>query len=207
MVVGSVDVLVILMLMFGVNLKVKLLVSSFVYVSGIFGDLMDLVSVQGLIFMVVDSDVDVVGLMVIVISSNFSVGVVIFSGSGKICFFKISFWQIGYVDIIVIVVDGDCVFVSYVVYYVVSQVVGIMFSICFFSGVSNVLSVQEVGDGYMVVVDDEFNVLSFYFQVMFSVLVVQFDFSFLMNLIDIVNFEMDLEVSVWLGNWIFWMGL
>ena len=204
--VGSVDVPVTLTPTPGANSKVKLPASSPAYVSGTLGDPTDPASVQGLTFTVADSDADAAGLTVTATSSNPSVGAATLSGSGKTRLLKISPRQAGYADITVTVADGDRASASYVVHYAASQAAGTTSSTRFFSGASNASSAQEVGDGYMMVADDEFNALSLYPQAASSAPVAQFDFSSLMNLTDTANPEMDLEASARLGNRIFWMG-
>ncbi len=204
--VSSVNVPVAIAPQAGANPNVNLPASGPAYVTGTIGDPTDPASVQGLKFTVAASDADAAGLSVTATSSDLSMATVSLSGSGANRTLKIAPQKVGYADITVTVADGTRASASYTIKYAASQAAGATASTRFFSGASNASSAQDLGGGYMLVADDEFNTLNLYPTTTSSAPLAKFDFTSNLNLTDTANPEIDLEASARLGNRIFWMG-
>ncbi len=189
----------------GANPNVNLPASGPAYVSGSIGDTTDPAATQGLQFSVAASDADAAGLTVTATSSDPAVATAILSGSGATRTLRISPQKVGYADVTLTVADGSRAQASYTIHYAASQVAGASASTRFFSNASNASSAQEVGGGYLLVADDEFNSLNLY-PATSSTPLAKFDYSSALNLTDAANPEIDLEASARLGNRIFWMG-
>ena len=202
--VNSVDVPVGIVPAAGLNPRVDLPSAGPAYVNGTLGDPTDPAATLGLKFNVAASDIDAQELSINATSSNPAVATTELSGTGATRTLRIKPQQVGYADITVTVTDGSRS-ASYVVKYAASQAAGVTDSTRFFSGASNASSAQDVGGGYMLVADDEFNTLNLYPAGASSVALKKFDFTSKLNLTDAANPEMDLEASARQGDRIYWL--
>ena len=181
------------------------------FVSGVISDPTDPARTLGIEFNISDVETPVSSLTVTATSSN--TGIVansdlVFTGNGNSRNLKITPTGVGYTDVTVTVSDGS-LSNSYVIKYAASGASGNPVKTKFFTQVSDASTAQAVDDNYMLVADDENQVLRLYNRTNSGLPVTGFDYTSSLGLTDLsggVPREVDIESSVKVGNRIYWLG-
>jgi predicted extracellular nuclease len=179
--------------------------------SGVINDPTDPAQTLGIDFVIADADTDVNSLMVTVSSSNSSVvssSNLNLSGSGAGRNLKISPSGVGLADITVNVSDGINS-AAYVIHYAASAASVSPSSTRFFTGASDASTAVAIDSQFMLVADDENQVLRLYDRNNSGLPIAGFDFTTSLALSDTsagVPREVDLEASLRVGNRIYWLG-
>ena len=180
-------------------------------VSGVINDPTDPSQTLGIDFLIADADTDVNSLTVTVSSSNSSVvssSNLNLSGSGANRNLKISPNGVGLADISLNVSDGINS-AAYVIRYAASAASLSPSSTRFFTGTSDVSTAVAIDSQFMLVADDENQVLRLYDRSNSGLPIAGFDFTSSLALTDTsggVPREVDLEASLRVGNRIYWLG-
>jgi len=180
-------------------------------VSGVINDPTDPANTLGIDFAIADADTDVNSLTVTVSSSNSSVvstSNLNLSGSGASRNLKISPSGIGFADITLNVSDGINS-TAYVIRYAASAASLSASSTRFFTGTSDASTAVAIDSQFMLVADDENQVLRLYDRSNSGLPIAGFDFTSSLGLPDAsagVPREVDLEASLRVGNRIYWLG-
>ena len=179
--------------------------------SGVINDPTDPAHTLGIDFVIADADTDVNSLTVTVSSSNSSVvssSNLNLSGSGASRNLKISPNGAGLADISLNVSDGINS-AAYVIRYAASAASLSPSSTRFFTGSSDASTAVAIDSQFMVVADDENQVLRLYDRSNSGLPIAGFDFTTSLALTDTsagVPREVDLEASLRVGNRIYWLG-
>lgn len=179
--------------------------------SGVINDPTDPAHTLGIDFVIADSDTDVNSLTVTVSSSNSSVvssSNLNLSGSGASRNLKISPNGVGLADISLSVSDGINS-AAYVIRYAASAASLSPSSTRFFTGSSDASTAVAIDSQFMLVADDENQVLRLYDRSNSGLPIAGFDFTTSLALTDTsagVPREVDLEASLRVGNRIYWLG-
>ncbi|WP_305852048.1 ExeM/NucH family extracellular endonuclease [Tolypothrix sp. PCC 7910] len=179
------------------------------YISGVSSDPTDPASQQGLVFTVGDAETAASGLTVTATSNNTAVvsnGNLTVSGTGADRTLKILPSGVGYADITVTVTDGS-LSNSYIVKYAASAA-GANTS-RFLNGAANASTAIALDSNYMLVGDDENQVLRLYDRNNSGLPINGFDYTASLGLTQLsggIPREVDIEASARNGNRIFWMG-
>jgi predicted extracellular nuclease len=179
--------------------------------SGVINDPTDPAHTLGIDFVIADSDTDVNSLTVTVSSSNSSVvssSNLNLSGSGASRNLKISPNGVGLADISLNVSDGINS-AAYVIRYAASAASLSPSSTRFFTGSSDASTAVAIDSQFMLVADDENQVLRLYDRSNSGLPIAGFDFTTSLGLTDTsagVAREVDLEASLRVGNRIYWLG-
>ena len=180
-------------------------------VSGVINDPTDPAKTFGIDFVIADADSDVNSLTVTVSSSNSSVvsaSNLTLSGSGASRNLKINPSGVGFADITLNVSDGINS-ATYVILYAASAPSVSASSTRFFTGTSDASTAVAIDSQFMLVADDENQVLRLYDRSNSGLPIAGFDFTSSLALTDTsggVPREVDLEASLRVGNRIFWLG-
>ncbi|MFN4865996.1 MAG: Calx-beta domain-containing protein [Cyanobium sp.] len=180
-------------------------------VSGVINDPTDPAKTFGIDFVIADADSDVNSLTVTVSSSNSAVvssSNLTLSGSGASRNLKINPSGVGFADIILNVSDGINS-TAYVIHYAASAASVSASSTRFFTGTSDASTAIAIDSQFMLVADDENQVLRLYDRNNSGLPIAGFDFTSSLALTDIsggVPREVDLEASLRVGNRIYWLG-
>ncbi|MBK1988118.1 ExeM/NucH family extracellular endonuclease [Sphaerospermopsis aphanizomenoides BCCUSP55] len=178
------------------------------YISGVINDPTDPASTIGIEFDINDAETPN-SLTITAVSSNQSVVAdsnLVISGSGGDRNLKITPVGVGFADITVTVSDGTLTN-SYIIKYAASEA-GTTNS-RFLTGTADASTAIAVDSQYMLVGDDENQVLRLYNRNNSGLAVAGFDFTSSLGLTDLsggVPREVDIEASTRVGNRIFWMG-
>jgi len=182
------------------------------FVSGTIGDPTDPARTIGIEFNVSDIEVTAGSLVVTASSSNTAVvpnaNLTISTGNANSRNLKITPTGSGYSDITVTVSDGSLTG-SYLIKYAASAASNTVASTRFFTQVSDASTAQAVDADYMLVADDENQVLRLYNRANSGLPVNGFDYTSSLGLTDLsggVPREVDIESSVKIGSRIFWLG-
>lgn len=182
------------------------------FVSGVINDPTDPASTLGIEFNVSDVETTTSGLVVTATSSNAAVvtdsNLLITTGNANSRNLKITPVGVGYTDITVTVSDGS-LSSSYVIKYAASAASGTPATTHFHTQVSDASTVQAVDNDYMLVADDENQVLRLYNRQNSGLPVNGFDYTSSLGLTDIsggLPREVDIESSVMTGSRIYWLG-
>lgn len=181
------------------------------FVSGVMNDPTDPAATIGLEFNISDVETAVTSLVVTVSSSNTNVVTnanLIVTGTGSSRNLKITPVGAGYSDITITVSDGSLTD-SYVIKYAASAASGTPSTTRFLTQVSDASTAQAVDDNYVLVADDENQVLRLYNRTNSGLPVNGFDYTSSLGLTDLsggLPREVDIESSVKIGNRIFWLG-
>ena len=181
------------------------------FVSGVVNDPTDPARTLGIEFNISDVETPVSSLTVTAASSN--TGVVtnadlLLTGSGTSRNLKITPTGVGYTDITLTVSDGS-LSNSYIIKYAASAASANPTKTKFLTQVSDASTAQAVDDNYMLVADDENQVLRLYNRASSGLPVTGFDYTSSLGLTDLsggVPREVDIESSVKIGNRIYWLG-
>jgi predicted extracellular nuclease len=179
--------------------------------SGVINDPTDPAQTLGIDFLIADADTDVNGLTVTVSSSNSSVvssSNLNLSGSGAGRNLKISPSGVGLADITVNVSDGINS-AAYVIHYAASAASVSPSSTRFFTGASDASTAVAIDSQFMLVADDENQVLRLYDRGNSGLPIAGFDFTTSLALSDTsagLPREVDLEASLRVGDRIYWLG-
>lgn len=180
-------------------------------VSGVINDPTDPAKTIGIDFVIADVDTDVNSLTVTVNTSNSSVvstSNLNLSGSGASRNLKISPSGVGFADITLNVSDGINS-AAYVINYAASAAPVSPSSTRFFTGTSDASTAVAIDSQFMLVADDENQVLRLYDRSNSGLPIAGFDFTSSLGLTDTsagVPREVDLEASLRVGNRIYWLG-
>jgi len=180
-------------------------------VSGVINDPTDPAKTIGIDFVIADVDTDVNSLTVTVSTSNSSVvstSNLNLSGSGASRNLKISPSGVGFADITLNVSDGINS-AAYVINYAASAAPVSPSSTRFFTGTSDASTAVAIDSQFMLVADDENQVLRLYDRSNSGLPIAGFDFTSSLGLTDTsagVPREVDLEASLRVGNRIYWLG-
>jgi len=179
--------------------------------SGVINDPTDPAQTLGIDFEIADADTDVNSLTVTVSSSNSSVvssSNLNLSGSGASRNLKISPNGVGLADISLNVSDGINS-TAYVIRYAASAASLSPSNTRFFTGTSDASTAVAIDSQFMLVADDENQVLRLYDRSNSGLPIAGFDFTSSLALTDTsggVPREVDLEASLRVGNRIYWLG-
>ncbi|MEB3318967.1 MAG: Calx-beta domain-containing protein, partial [Cyanobacteriota bacterium] len=180
-------------------------------VSGVINDPTDPAKIYGIDFVIADADSDVNTLTVTVSSSNSSVvsaSDLTLSGSGASRNLKINPSGVGFADITLNVSDGINS-AAYVINYAASAPSVSASSTRFFTGTSDASTAIAIDSQFMLVADDENQVLRLYLRNNSGLPIAEFDFTTFLALTDTSGGaprEVDLEASLRVGNRIYWLG-
>ncbi|PRY20215.1 Calx-beta domain-containing protein, partial [Spirosoma oryzae] len=177
------------------------------YVSGVINDPTDPAKTQGINFTLADTDTDV-NLLTVTASSNNGNATVSLTGSGNSRNLTITPVSVGYSTITLTVSDGVNT-ANYIVNYAASAASVAPATTRFHTGTSDASTAIMVDANYMLVGDDENQVLRLYNRQNSGLPVAGFDFTSSLGLTDLsggVPREVDLELSVRQNNRIFWIG-
>lgn len=182
------------------------------FVSGVINDPTDPARTLGIEFNVSDVETAASGLVVTATSSSAAVvpdaNLSVTTGNDNSRNLKITPVGVGYADITVTVTDGG-LSSSYVIKYAASAASGTSSTTHFHTQVSDASTAQAVDNDYMLVADDENQVLRLYNRQNSGLPVNGFDYTASLGLTDIsggVPREVDIESSVMIGNRIYWLG-
>ncbi|MBO9611616.1 MAG: ExeM/NucH family extracellular endonuclease [Dyadobacter sp.] len=182
------------------------------FVSGVINDPTDPARTLGIEFNVSDVETAASALVVTATSSNTAVvpdaNLSVTTGNANSRNLKITPVGVGYADITVTVTDGG-LSSAYVIKYAASAASGTPSSTRFHTQVSDASTAQAIDSDYMLVADDENQVLRLYNRQNSGLPVNGFDYTGSLGLTDIsggVPREVDIESSVMIGNRIYWMG-
>ncbi|MFN4144783.1 MAG: ExeM/NucH family extracellular endonuclease, partial [Runella sp.] len=176
------------------------------FVSGVINDLADPASTIGIEFNINDVETPS-SLSVSATSSNTSVVTnanLVLTGTGNSRNLKITPTGVGYSDITVTVSDGS-LSASYVIKYAASAASVNPTITRFMTGVSDASTAQALDANYMVVADDENQVIRLYHRFFSGLPLKTFDFNTSLGVTS-PNPEVDIESSVMIGNRIYWLG-
>ncbi|MFO0139170.1 MAG: lamin tail domain-containing protein, partial [Cyanobacteriota bacterium] len=179
--------------------------------SGVINDPTDPAQTLGIDFLIADADTDVNSLTVTLSSSNSGVvssSNLNLSGSGAGRNLKISPSGVGLADIILNVSDGINN-AAYVIRYAASAASVSPSSTRFFTGASDASTGVAIDSQFMLVADDENQVLRLYDRNNSGRPIAGFDFTTSLALTDTsagLPREVDLEASLRVGNRIYWLG-
>lgn len=182
------------------------------FVSGLLNDPTDPARTLGIEFNVSDVETAAASLSVTATSSNPAVvadaNLSITTGNANSRNLKITPVGVGYADITVTVSDGG-LSSTYVIKYAASAASGTPAVTRFHTQVSDASTAQAVDADYMLVADDENQVLRLYNRQNSGLPVNGFDYTSSLGLTDIsggVPREVDIESSVMIGSRIYWLG-
>jgi uncharacterized repeat protein (TIGR01451 family) len=176
--------------------------------SGVIGDPTDPGATIGLDFSISDADTPTGNLTVTVTSGNLGVvpsANLALSGGGASRNLKITPAAAGYASIVVTVSDGFNN-ASYTINYAASLPALTPASTRFHTGSSDASTAIALDANYMLVADDENQLLRIYDRAHSGLPLNSFNFSSSLNLPDPGNPEVDIEASVQVGARIFWLG-
>jgi predicted extracellular nuclease len=180
-------------------------------VSGVINDPTDPAKIYGIDFVIADADSDVNSLTVTVSSSNSAVvssSNLTLIGSGASRNLKINPSGVGFADITLNVSDGINS-AAYVINYAASAASVSASSTRFYTGTSDASTAIAIDSQFMLVADDENQVLRLYDRNNSGLPIAGFDFTSSLALTDTsggVPREVDLEASLLVGNRIYWLG-
>lgn len=183
-------------------------------VSGVLSDPTDPLSTTGIGFTIGDDATAVNSLIVTAVSDNAAVlptANIVLSGTGSDRNIKITPIAVGYANITVTVNDGTNN-TTYVINYAASAAAAMPSNAVFHTGYSDASTAVALDDNYMIISDDEKNILNVYNRQQSGMPVKSFDYASVLNLTDIsggVPREIDLEASArGIANTskVFWMG-
>ena len=180
------------------------------HVSGVLGDPTDPARTSGVNFLIADPGTPVSSLTVTVSSNNANVTPNL-TGTGAIRNLKIIPAAVGYATVTVSVTDGTCP-ATYVINYAASAASATQSTTRSRShtGASDASTAVPVDGAYMIVADDENQVLRLYDRANSGLPVAGFDFTSSLQLTDANNSnilrEVDIEASIRQNNRIFWFG-
>jgi len=175
-------------------------------VSGAIGDPTDPAKFLGIDFGLADTDSPVGNLIVTATSNNAAVvpnANLSLSGTGAARNLKINPTGVGFADITVSVSDGSNT-ANYTINYAASAASGTPSTSRFLTGTSDASTAVDVGGGYILVGDDEDQVLRLFDRDDSGLSIAGFDFSTSLGLSP--NNEVDIEASTRSGNTIYWLG-
>lgn len=182
------------------------------FVSGVPNDPTDPARTLGIEFNVSDVETAASGLVVTATSSNATVvpdaNLSVTTGNENSRNLKITPAGVGYTDITITVTDGG-LSSSYVIKYAASAASGTPALTRFHTQVSDASTAQAVDNDYMLVADDENQVLRLYNRQNSGLPVNGFDYTSSLGLTDISGGaprEVDIESSLMIGNRIYWLG-
>jgi hypothetical protein len=188
----------------------KFLNLSFDGVSGVINDPTDPARTLGIDFTIADSDTPIANLLVTVATSNASVvnnSNLALTGTGATRNLKITPTGVGFANITVNVSDGTNN-TSYIINYAASDNSGTS-TTRFLTGTSDGSTAIAIDSNYMLIGDDENQVLRLYDRSNSGLPIAGFDFTTSLGLTDIsggIPREVDIEASTKIGNRIYWMG-
>ncbi|MBD2418514.1 lamin tail domain-containing protein [Anabaena cylindrica FACHB-243] len=174
------------------------------FLSGAINDPTDPARILGIDLAIADADTPVENLTVTVSSSNQSVVAnanLNLTGSGGTRNLKINPTDVGFADITISVTDGNNL-VEYIINYAASAASVVPTSTRFHYGTSDASTAIAIDAQYMLVADDEDQVIRLYDRTQSGSPITSFDFSSSPGL----GSEVDLEGSVQIGNTIYWIG-
>ncbi|KAA5534678.1 T9SS type A sorting domain-containing protein [Taibaiella lutea] len=183
-------------------------------ISGVMNDATDPLSTVGINFTIGDDATAVNSLTVTAVSSNITVVPatnIILSGTGSSRNIKINPAAVGYADITVTVNDGTNNTI-YVINYAASAAATDPANAVYHTGYSDASTAVALDDNYMIISDDEKNILNVYSRSQSGLPVKSFDYSTLLGLTDLSSGaprEIDLEASARSltdNNKIYWLG-
>ncbi len=178
-------------------------------VSSVIGDPTDPASTLGIDFTIDDTDTPAESLSVTASSTNASVAPVAsltLTGSGASRNLRITPAGVGYTILTVMVSDGSST-ASFVISYAASAAATMTSR--FHTGASDASTAVDAGEGYMLVADDENQVLRLYKRTNSGLPFAGFDYTSSLGLTDLsggVPREVDIEASVRVGDRIYWLG-
>ncbi|WP_254413412.1 ExeM/NucH family extracellular endonuclease [Dyadobacter diqingensis] len=182
------------------------------FVSGVLGDPTDPARTIGLEFNVSDIETAAGSLIVTALSSNTAVvtnaNLTLTTGNTNSRNLKITPSSAGYADITVTVSDGSLTS-SYVIKYAASAASTTPASTRFLTQASDASTAQAVDADFMLVADDEDQILRLYNRTNSGLPVAGFDYTTSLGLTDLsggLPREVDIESSVKIGNRIYWLG-
>ncbi|WP_170982871.1 ExeM/NucH family extracellular endonuclease [Dyadobacter frigoris] len=181
------------------------------FVSGVINDPTDPAATLGLEFNISDVETAANSLVVTVSSSNTIVVTnanLVVTGTGNSRNIKIIPVGVGYSDITITVSDGSLTD-SYTIKYAASAASGTPSTTRFLTQVSDASTAQAVDDNYVLVADDENQVLRLYNRTNSGLPGNGFDYTSSLGLTDLsggLPREVDIEASVKIDNRIFWLG-
>ncbi|MEA5581875.1 lamin tail domain-containing protein [Nodularia harveyana UHCC-0300] len=174
------------------------------FLSGAIDDPTDPARILGVDLVITDADTPVENLTVTVTSNNQSVvpnANLNLTGSGGTRNLKIHPTGVGFADITISVSDGDNV-VEYMINYGASAASVVPDTTRFHYGTSDASTAIAIDADYMLVADDEDQIIRLYDRNQSGSPITSFDFSTFPGL----DGEVDLEGSVQIGNTIYWIG-
>jgi hypothetical protein len=183
-------------------------------ISGVIGDATDPLSTIGINFTIGDDVTAVNSLTVTATSSNTTVvpaANIILSGSGSSRNIKLTPAAVGYANINVIVNDGSNN-TTYTISYAASAAAADPANTVYHTGYSDASTAIALDDNFMIISDDEKNILNVYSRHASGLPVKSFDYSTFMNLTDVSGGaprEIDLEASAKSlvnANRVYWLG-
>ncbi|WP_159467752.1 ExeM/NucH family extracellular endonuclease [Dyadobacter sp. 3J3] len=181
------------------------------FLSGVMSDPTDPAATIGIEFNISDVETAAASLVVTASSSNTAVVTnanLVVTGTGNSRNVKIIPVGAGYSDITVTVSDGSLTD-SYVIKYAASAASGTPSTTRFLTQVSDASTAQAIDDNYVLVGDDENQVLRLYNRTNSGLPVNGFDYTSSLGLTDLsggLPREVDIESSVKIDNRIFWLG-
>jgi len=183
-------------------------------ISGVINDVTDPMSASGITFTIGDDATPVNSLTVTAVSSNTTVvpaANIALAGTGSSRNIKITPAAVGYANITVTVNDGTNN-TTYVINYAASAAASNPATAVYHTGYSDASTAVALDDNYMIISDDEKNILNVYSRSQSGLPVKSFDYSALLGLTDIsagAPREIDLEASARSltdNNRVYWMG-
>jgi hypothetical protein len=180
-------------------------------VSGVISDPTDPARTLGIDFTIADADTPIANLVVTATSTNPSVvtnGNLALTGTGATRNLKITPTGVGFANIAVNVSDGTNN-TSYTINYAASAASATPSTTRFLTGTSDGSTAIAIDSNYMLIGDDENQVLRLYDRNNSGLPVAGFDFTTSLGLTDIsggIPREVDIEASTRIGNRIYWTG-
>lgn len=180
-------------------------------VSGVISDPTDPARTLGIDFTIADTDTPIANLVVTATSSNTSVvsnSNLALTGTGATRNLKITPTGVGFANIAVNVTDGTNN-TSYTINYAASAASATPSTTRFLTGTSDASTAIALDSNYMLVGDDENQVLRLYDRNNSGLPIAGFDFTTSLGLTDIsggIPREVDIEASTRIGNRIYWTG-
>ena len=178
--------------------------------SGVVADPTDPGATTGVTLTVNDAETAPGSLSVTASSSNTAVvpnANIVITGTGGTRTAKITPTGVGYSTITFTVTDGGGSTATTTLNYAASKASATPSTSRYYTGTSDASTAIDVGGGYMVVGDDENNVLRIYSRTDSGAPVATFDFTSSLNLTrDSANPEIDIEAAARVGSRIYWTG-
>jgi hypothetical protein len=180
-------------------------------ISGVISDPTDPASIDGLNFIIHDTETDAADLIVSATSSNLSVvpnsNFVVTTTGGSVNI-KITGAGIGYSTITLSVSDGTNI-TNYAISYAASAASATPATTFWHTGMSDASEAISLDGTYYISNDDELNVLNVYDRSASGLPVVSYDYTSYLNLPDLSKPEVDLEAatrSAKIANRVYWLG-